>query len=175
MIITCSFWEDTEMYRVNYYELTDPAAGGNPCIIDGTRRAYHTQVVDWSTPLNLGEIDRWHGPCMHCGWQMFQHLHDIPQLLYRNGTEATTFEGLPAGAIVDANAVLNGMEEYYGPDGRSYVVFLPSGELWFLDGPDASGGPGWTRSGTPPELTATPAVFSDHWSGWLTAGELHQI
>lgn len=50
------------------------------------------------------------------------------------------------------------------PDGLAYVVKLPDGTDWLIDGPtyDAAvntNGPGWTRSGEAPRLTVRPSIL----------------
>jgi len=60
-------------------------------------------------------------------------------------------------------------------DGRvdSYVVSLPDGGEWITT-QEASGGGGWTVTGTPPLITVTPSIWHhppDGWHGWITNGE----
>ncbi len=61
--------------------------------------------------------------------------------------------------------------EMAGPDGISLSVMLPGGYEWAIDGPSTSGG-GWTRTGTPPKITANPSIKSPNYHGWLQDGVL---
>jgi len=58
-----------------------------------------------------------------------------------------------------------------GPDGRCLVVMTPGGE-WMIDAPSSGGNP-WTRTGTPPLVTANPSILiPGHYHGWLRDGKL---
>lgn len=104
-------------------------------------------------------------------WQVFQH-----QIYRRSDTgEEMTVEEAPPGAMWDA-----WWYEGFGktPDGKHLCVKLPNGSSWYIDGP-ATGGGSWTRSGTPPIVTAKPSIFANQgkpneWHGWLTDGVLHK-
>jgi hypothetical protein len=63
------------------------------------------------------------------------------------------------------------------PDGRCLVVKVPSldgrGTLWPIDHPSTGDGPGWTRTGTPPNVTASPSInYVGEYHGWLQNGVL---
>jgi len=60
-----------------------------------------------------------------------------------------------------------------GPDGRSLVCIVPTGEDWYVDGP-AANGPGWTRTGEPPLVTVTPSIQTPNYHGFLTGGVLRE-
>lgn len=70
----------------------------------------------------------------------------------------------PVGAMWDAT--------WYpkkGPDGRCLVVQLPPGiahDHWVIDDPR------WTRTGDPPNVTATPSILTPRYHGWLRNGWL---
>jgi hypothetical protein len=116
---------------------------------------------------------RWPTKCGQCGlpfpddaqWQVFQ------ELIYRrtDNSGETTLRDAPPGAMYDA--------EWYpkkGPDGRALCVCLPpDGGLnyWCIDG-TAKGGGGWTRTGTPPNVTANPSILTPRYHGWLRNGVL---
>jgi hypothetical protein len=53
------------------------------------------------------------------------------------------------------------------------VALPPDGgdDLWMVDG-TASNGPGWTREGKPPKVTARPSILTPRYHGWLTDGFL---
>jgi hypothetical protein len=113
----------------------------------------------------------------HCGcgyafkpddqWQYNQHQ------LYRrvDGGQLYTLGGAPVGAMWRA--------PWYGPgkDGKGPLILKTPGGDWDIDGP-ASNGPGWTRTGEPPLITATPSIGmhnrdgSWRYHGWLRNGEL---
>lgn len=106
-------------------------------------------------------------------WQVFQR-----SLYRRDDTgEIMTFEDAPPGAMIDAWW----MGENKGPDGKNLYLKLPNGHEWWVDGPsrDINGkqGAGWTRTGTPPNITARPSIWArqgspDDWHGFLTNGVL---
>lgn len=58
-----------------------------------------------------------------------------------------------------------------GLDGLSLCVKLPSGHEWWIDGP-ATNGPGWTRIGEAPRITANPSISAPGYHGWLQNGVL---
>jgi hypothetical protein len=71
---------------------------------------------------------------------------------------------------------------YKGHDGMALCVRLPNLHDWLIDGPSYDGrdrGPGWTRTGIPPRVTARPSIFSNQgapypWHGFLTDGVLEE-
>jgi hypothetical protein len=84
---------------------------------------------------------------------------------------------LPPGAMYDATWY-HGMQHCCGPDGIALVVILPpaSGDAdwWHVDG-SANNNPspqGWTRTGTIPNVTATPSILTPRYHGWLRDGKL---
>jgi len=75
----------------------------------------------------------------------------------------------PPGAMWDAPW----LSFWRGSDGRSLTVRLPDGRDWSIDGPSSrTGDPGWTRSGTPPMITAQPSILTERYHGFLQAGVL---
>lgn len=126
---------------------------------------------------------RWPTHCA-CG---FKFPPEAEHQLFRRQIWATddnremTLEDAPAGAMWDAWWIADGRRDkhagpgsFVGPDGLSLMLKTPAGE-WFIDGP-ASNGPGWTRTGTPPEITAMPSILIDrssgNYHGWLRGGAL---
>ncbi len=89
--------------------------------------------------------------------------------LYRRSDtgELVTLSRAPAGALYDAEHFhLDGFQR--NGDGMSLVCKTPAGE-WLIDGP-ASNGPGWTRTGAPPDIVVTPSIgigHPQHMHGWL--------
>lgn len=76
-------------------------------------------------------------------------------------------------------------KHWRGADGLALTVKLPGNFDWVIDGPSSDGNGqiknerGWTRSGTPPLVTARPSIRvpgkdgqPDRYHGWLTDGEL---
>jgi hypothetical protein len=119
-------------------------------------------------PFVANDDSRWPKTCS-CGyvyqdadqWQQNQHR------LYRDpstGREFTLSEA-PPGAMWFADWMT-----WTGPDGKTLVVMTPGGE-WCVDGP-SSNGSGWKRTGTPPNVTATPSISMPRYHGWLTNGKL---
>jgi hypothetical protein len=108
-------------------------------------------------------------------WQHF-YLH-----VYRRDDtgEEVTLDDAPPGAIWNAFWMLEGKGLspgglYCGPDGLCLVIKTPGGE-WMIDGPASNGPrdkPGWTRTGTPPNLTATPSILCGDFHGWLRDGRI---
>lgn len=85
----------------------------------------------------------------------------------------------PPGAMWNADWMLTDKgrkpgDLYCGPDGLCLIIKTPGGE-WMIDGPASNGPEGkpcWTRSGTPPNLTATPSILCGGFHGWLRDGRL---
>lgn len=62
-------------------------------------------------------------------------------------------------------------DNWKGPDGHSLAVMLPDGNIWNPDVPSKNGTP-WTRTGTPPNVTARPSILTSNYHGFLTDGFL---
>lgn len=105
-------------------------------------------------------------------WQIFA------ESIYVNKDtgEEWTMRSLPPGAMYDAwwYRGRGNDDDKAGPDGRNLVVCLPPGggnDYWYVDGP-ASNGPGWTRTGEAPNITASPSIQTPRYHGWLRDGQL---
>lgn len=108
-------------------------------------------------------------------WQVF----DERLFVRRDTGEVTTLEKAPVGAMWYADW----FENYRGPDGHCLVVRTPGGD-WIVDMPATRpGGKPWTRTGTPPDVTAHPSICigkdppgDGPWKyhGWLKAGWLEE-
>ena len=120
---------------------------------------------------------RWPTACA-CGYK-FQK-DDIWQTfllsLYRmpNGEEVTLHDSPPPGATTAPAGALWFSNWCPGPK-KQEAPFLwcmtPGGALG-IDG-TSSNGPGWTRIGTPPNVTVTPSILiTGSYHGFLTSGEL---
>lgn len=118
---------------------------------------------------------RWPASCERCGaafgpddaWQVFY------EQAYRRAEGAAGdlfLRALPPGAMYDATW-LHGNASMCGPDGHSYILQLPDGREWAIDGP-SSNGPGWSRTGEAPRLTARPSILTPGYHGWLNDGVL---
>jgi hypothetical protein len=119
---------------------------------------------------------RWptHCPCGYAfteadEWQV------STDLLYRRSDTGETWplRSVPHGAMWRSDWY----EPYYaGPDGQSWSVKLPDGAEWHIDGKandgKAKGSGGWTRTGTPPRLTANPSILTCGYHGFLRDGAL---
>jgi hypothetical protein len=80
---------------------------------------------------------------------------------------------LPPGAMYDATWYRDSKPKR-GPDEIHLCVCLPPGgglDYWYVDGA-ANNGPGWDRTGTVPNITATPSILTPRYHGWLRDGKL---
>ena len=113
---------------------------------------------------------RWPTTCV-CGyafqdgdeWQVLRE-----RIFARDTGEEYTLPDAPPGAIWDATWFPE-----KGPDGLSLVMRLPNGAGdWHIDGLCRDGTGSWSRTGTPPVITARPSVLTPHYHGFLTDGQL---
>lgn len=118
---------------------------------------------------------RWPTHCQRCGYA-FSELdrrvrYQEPLYQAPDGTRYTVRRGdAPAGAMWVADWIPEG-DDWTGPDGKCLYLRLPDGTDWMIDGPSRSGGR-WTRTGTPPKITAQPSIASPGYHGWLVDGVL---
>jgi hypothetical protein len=78
---------------------------------------------------------------------------------------------LPIGAMFYSDELYD-IKRGVGPDGKCLYVVTPGG-YWPIDHPSSGPGPGWTRTGEPPHVTAMPSInFVDRYHGWLRDGVL---
>jgi hypothetical protein len=134
-----------------------------PCITDEKGYIY-------TTPMQWDRSDpRWPTKCQ-CGyeykpeneWQLFYHqIH-----LYGKEQKECTLEDCPIGSMWYAD-----WYSWKGPDGRSLYVKTPSGG-WCIDGPSSNSKKPWTRTGTPPKVSAHPSINMHNYHGWLQDGVL---
>lgn len=114
---------------------------------------------------------RWPTTC-GCGYVFVEadEKQECHIRLYRRTDtgELTTLRNAPVGALYDSGT-LSDVDGYQrNGAGMSLVLKTPAGE-WTIDGP-ASNGPGWTRTGTPPDLVVTPSIgigSPQRMHGWL--------
>lgn len=135
-------------------------------------RGYHTaRVVGGQINLPLGEREfgrpateseittaPWPTAC-DCGYVFAgddHYQYNIDRIYKRADTgELMTLRAAPPGAMWYADWM-----HFKGPDGHALVVKTPAGD-WCIDGPsynNGNRGPGWTRTGTPPMITASPSI-----------------
>lgn len=111
---------------------------------------------------------RWPTHCK-CGYafQPDDEWQESVQWLYRlpDGREVAEHE-LPVGAM----RIEDG-EHRMGREGQHVIVTLPGALHWDVDGPSRQGGL-WDRTGTPPNVTASPSILVPGYHGWLRAGVL---
>jgi hypothetical protein len=78
---------------------------------------------------------------------------------------------LPIGAMFYSNELYD-IKRGVGPDGKCLYVVTPGGH-WPVDHPSSDNGPGWTRTGEPPNVTASPSInFVGRYHGFLQNGVL---
>ena len=121
----------------------------------------------------MREDPRWPLACK-CGYVFQpedQWQRTVNRLWRRSDTATlTTLAAAPPGAMWDATWYPMSMAPN-SPDGRRLVVRTPAGD-WLVDGPSTNG-PGWTRTGTLPQITVRPSIAQPGYHGWLTDGVLH--
>lgn len=155
----------------NYYHNAYNAIGIVPWSED--HDGHHDDGFDHADP-------RWPTVCP-CGGYTFtpddnwQHCRN--RLFARSdGGRDTTIGDAPVGAMWYADWM---PEDYRGPDGHTLVVKTPGGD-WMPDQKVGNPPKPWTRTGTPPVVTAQPSIgiyegrdkkrFRYH--GWLRDGWL---
>lgn len=123
------------------------------------------------------EDPRWPTHC-DCGYEFSDRdeWQYNPRALYvREDTgDLVTLRNAPAGAMMHADWLTDIHGYKTGPDGYCLQVKTPDG-WWQIDGPsysDGKRGPGWTRTGTAPNITAHPSILMTHYHGWLRDGVL---
>lgn len=188
--VACFLIVATDRYRVKLRRYS--SSGELPCAARGewgcdASVALHTETraehpTNGDDPARYPHDDaRWPAACAHCGrafdgadaWQVFyENVY-----LRADGTPGEHFlRALASGAMYDATW-LHGNAEMCGPDGRSFILRLPDGLDWTIDGPSKGGGH-WTRTGDAPRITARPSILThkadggESYHGWLTDGVL---
>lgn len=114
---------------------------------DGTRRTIALDDPRWPERC----------PCGYVFQAQDERQEHRSRLHARSDTgELVTVHDAPVGALYDAGW-FHGVTEYTrNAPGMSLVCKTPAGE-WYVDGP-ASNGPGWTRTGTPPDIVVSPSI-----------------
>lgn len=129
-------------------------------------------------PMPPKDDPMWPKGCERCGypfvdedrWQVFTDWR------FRNTEtgEIVNFRELPVGAMYDCHWYGKDMR---GPDGKALVVILPDRTPWCIDGYAHPKGQepiphAWTRTGTPPNVSASPSILTPGYHGWLKDGVL---
>lgn len=164
---------------------------------------YHQALTEWGVLPQQIVNDSWenldgrkpqlddpHWPttCAHCDYLFSK---EDPYQLFSDhifkrsgepdvGENSWTQRKLPAGAMYDAFWM-----PWKGPDGTCLTVVLPNPpdpdhpgmHYWHIDGfAGGSDRRAWTRTGTPPKVTAMPSINAEpHWHGWLKDGYLVDV
>lgn len=171
-----------------YYEYLRRYADG-PCSSGGS---YHNAVVIIDVveradgdpePVTscdgavTAEMEATPGWPIRCGCGYVFTSSDQRQFGYDQLYEAAdgrrfTLRGAPPGAMWHASwmAHVQGHNRANDPRGP-LVVRCPGGSEWNIDGPSTNGD-GWTRTGTPPLVTANPSIVVPGYHGWLKDGVL---
>lgn len=160
----------------DYCEAVSESLPNGPVIwhkdADGSISHYTTEPREWPR-----DDPRWPTSCASCGqpfaesdrWQLwYERLYRIPP---EHGGGECTLRDMPIGAMWRADWHES---HWAGDDGHCYAVQLPPGGLgdqWVIEQPSTSGGH-WTRTGTPPLITASPSIMTPRYHGWLNAGVL---
>lgn len=186
--ITCFLLYPTALTQLSYRRFTFTAdahcaqnTGHNArAILGTTQNTSRLPGASYIPNQEQHQDPRWPVVCDHCDyeflvtdqWQINSHR------VYRRSDDAalTTLYDAPLGAMWNA--------DWYpkrGPDGHYLIVRTPGGD-WEVDGPsrgsDGKPGPGWTRTGTPPNVTARPSIglnapgASNFYHAFLTDGIL---
>lgn len=129
--------------------------------LNGDRTGHTIALDDYRWPMACG-----------CGYAFVDDddkQENRSRLYSRSDTgELVTIHDAPAGALYDARWFAN-LDGYDRNDrGVSLVCKTPFGE-WLIDRP-ASNGPGWSRTGTPPDIVVTPSIGigrPQRMHGWL--------
>jgi hypothetical protein len=127
---------------------------------------------------------RWPKQCDACGYQFtdadaFQVFAQAE--MRRSDTNTlTTIRDAPVGAMWWATWLaghFEGADQTARRQGQSHLIVKTPGGDWDIDAPSNNGteiGPGWTREGKPPHVTARPSILMvrSGYHGWLTDGAL---
>lgn len=184
--IRCFFLAKTDQCSVRLRRYAGVRDGEPLCPTSGL--GYHNAEVeigritlvlpDDRSGRDLGDDNhddpRWPTRCS-CGYAFIPSdpwQHEADALYSRSDTgELVTLRVAPVGAIWECPWMSPGC--WPGPDGKILCVKTPGGD-WLIDG-GASNGPrgerGWQRTGTVPNLTATPSIgIGDGKRGGVAAG-----
>lgn len=185
--VKCFMLEDTGKNKVS---LIRYSYGLAPC--PGTADDHYASVqladaVDEDTYTDLDDprlASYWPTKCDTCDYQFTADDHRAMGMhgIYRRADtgEQMLLRDAPPGAMWYADWISpakdrSGPGSYRGPDGHCLMAKCPDGRDWCVDSP-ATNGPGWTRTGKAPNITATPSILtqnadgSQSYHGWLREG-----
>jgi hypothetical protein len=169
--IVCFLIEEVAVVRRGLRRYTSDSCSG-PVGYHNARRA-HDEIA---YPIGIIGIDAivdrpqipdelWPDRCDACGMSfpddVFRQITTCRVYRRVDDGSLTTLRTAPPGAVWRAEWM---EPRRSGADGKAYVVRLPEGTDWMLDGPsyDACGeeaGPGWVRSGEAPRFTVQPSIL----------------
>ncbi|NIR31668.1 MAG: hypothetical protein GWN84_20620 [Gammaproteobacteria bacterium] len=181
-VIQCFMLDPTDQQVVHLRRYAGRREPGARCPSSST--GYHNAMVEidrgpWADEAiadsHPHDDPRWPKTCA-CGYVFADtdHWQRFVQRLYRRSDTGglETLHRPPPGAMWYAD-----WTSMRGPDGRCLFVQTPAGP-WSPDQPSSDGRP-WTRTGTPPNVTATPSIGlvnpdGTGWAyhGWLRDGQL---
>lgn len=185
-VIQCFFLEPSDaveesLRRFVFYR------GENPITCVGGKGYHDAEVVIGTQPwtpdaVSADDFDhkdpRWPQVCA-CGYRFMPDdawQHNMTRLYVRKDTgERMTLSAASPGAMWYADWFPDELKR--APDGRVLILKTPGGD-WNVDA-KSTNGDGWTRTGTPPNVTANPSILigkradgSWHYHGWLRDGKL---
>jgi hypothetical protein len=119
----------------------------------------------------------WPKLCDQCGHPFVDtdHWQVFTDWLFKNSETGELHElrKLPPGAMYHTHWYDDDMR---GPDGLALTVMLPDRTPWCIDGYAHNNGVrtphGWTRTGTPPNVSVSPSILTPNYHGWLRNGVL---
>lgn len=121
---------------------------------------------------------RWPLVCPHCNkpfeatdtWQVF-----VDHLYQRDTGEVIALRDAQPGDLWDAWWMPDSYKNKQ--DNLCLVLKLPNNHDWMIDGGSQQNpAPGaWTRTGTPPKISASPSILAADYHGWLKDGVLSSV
>lgn len=152
------------------------------CSVCADRPGYHNAMIlvreetceadkiDLTVSADMKRDARWPTKCDKCDY-VFKHDDEwqvFVDAVYANdlGVEFS-LRNPPPGAMWQAPWLPASRNR--APDGIPLIVVCPGGDQWNIDGP-ATNGPGWTRTGEPPNITASPSIQTSNYHGFLQNG-----
>lgn len=182
--ITCFLLVVTDRWRVSLrrWRATEsgicPKRPGCPCegkcvVAEETHATPPT--CDLDPPAYPPSDPRWPAACAACGrtfgeGDARQAFREEVYVRADGAPGDFYLREMPPGAMYDATW-LRSNPSMRGPDGRSLMLVLPDGRTWAIDG-RSKNGPGWTRTGEAPRITARPSILTEGYHGFLTDGVL---
>jgi hypothetical protein len=138
--------------------------------IDSTDPSLYEEDERWPTTCECGYEFRVNDdPRQVMGRQLWENIAGERRMIDRPWRSKEHPPMWEPGAMFDAFWLGDWAK---GPDGLHLSVVLPpDNHIWHVDGPSTSGGR-WSRSGTPPDITATPSILTPKYHGFLQGGVL---